>query len=100
MGLFDLFRRALSPSPEARRDRVAIEIDVAAGVLEECPVCRAITDKQRDDRLPAADLEAHQRFDHRHPSIAIFDGDRDDLLRRLRSVRDRFDYHCTCQQAG
>lgn len=100
MGLFDTFRRLLAPSPGAARDRVAIEIDLAVGVLEECPVCRAVTDKQRDDRLPAADLEAHQRFDHSDPSIAVFDGDRDDLLRRLRSVRDRCDYHCTCQQAG
>ena len=95
MGLFDVFHR-----PGAERDKIAIEIDVAAGVLEECPVCRAISDKQRDDRLPVADLEVHQRFDQGDPSIVVFEGDRDDLLRRLRSVRDRFDYHCTCQQAG
>lgn len=95
MGFFDFFRR-----PGARRDQVAIDIDVASGVLEQCPVCRGISDKQRDDRLPAADLEAHQRFDRQDPSIAVFDGDRDDLLRRLRTVRRGFEYHCTCQQAG
>lgn len=100
MGLFDFFRRALRPAPGTHRDRVAIEIDLAAGVLEECPVCRAITDRQRDDRLPAADLEVHQRFDRADASVAVFDGDRDDLLRRLRSVRDRFGYECGCQQAG
>lgn len=95
MGFFDFFRR-----PGARRDQVAIDIDVASGVLEQCPVCRGISDKQRDDRLPAADLEAHQRFDRQDPSIAVFDGDRDDLLRRLRTVRRGIEYHCTCQQAG
>jgi hypothetical protein len=95
MGFFDFLRR-----PNARRDQVAIEIDLAAGVLEACPVCRGISDKQRDDRLPAADLLVHQRFDHAHPSIAAFDGDRDDLLQRLRSVRARFNYHCTCHDAG
>ncbi len=95
MGLFDLFRR-----PGDARDKVAIEIDLATGVLEACPVCRAVTDKQRDDRLPVADLEVHRRFDHADPSIVAFAGDRDDLLRRVRSVRDRFDYHCICQQAG
>ena len=100
MGLFDTLRRLFTPSPSAARDKVAIEIDLAAGVLEECPVCRAVTDRQRDDRLPAADLEAHQRFDHADPSIDVFDGDRDDLLRRLRSVRGKFGYDCTCQQAG
>lgn len=95
MGIFDFLRR-----PGEDRDRVAIEIDLAAGVLEECPVCRGISDKQRDDRLPAAGLLAHQRFDQAHPSVAVFRGDRDDLLHRLRSVRDRFGFHCTCQDAG
>lgn len=95
MGLFDFLRR-----PDAQRDKVAIAIDLEAGVLEECPICRGISDKQRDDRLPTADLLVHRRFDHADPSVAVFGGDRDDLLRRLRSVRDRFGYHCTCQQAG
>ena len=95
MGIFDFFRR-----PGAERDKIAVEIDVASGVLEECPVCRTVFDRQRDDRLPVADLEVHRRFDQNDPSVAAFDGDRDDLLRRLRSVRDGFDYHCTCQQAG
>lgn len=94
MRFLDFFRR-----PGADRDKVAIEIDLAAGVLESCPVCRAVTDPQRDDRLPAAELDAHQRFDHQDPSVAVFDGERDDLLHRLRSVRERFEYHCTCQQS-
>jgi len=95
MGIFDFFRR-----PGADRDKVAIEIDVATGVLEECPVCRGLSDQQRDDRLPAADLEAHQRFDRNDPSVAVFQGDRDDLLHRLRSVRKGVNYHCTCMDAG
>ena len=95
MGIFDFFRR-----PGADRDKIAIEIDVATGVLEECPVCRGLSDKQRDDRLPAADLEAHQRFDHKDPSVEVFQGDREDLLRRLRSVRKEVNYHCRCMDAG
>lgn len=95
MGIFDHFKR-----PGTDRDQIAIDIDLSAGVLEECPVCRTITDKQRDDRLPAAELEVHQRFDRNDPRVAVFQGDRDDLLQRLRSVRDRFDYHCLCQQMG
>jgi len=95
MGIFDFFRR-----PGADRDKVAIAIDVATGVLEECPVCRGLSDKQRDDLLPAADLEAHQRFDRNDSSIQVFQGDRDDLLRRLRSVRNGINYHCTCMDAG
>ena len=95
MGWFDFLRR-----PGADRDRVAIEIDLATGVLERCPVCRGVSDKQRDDRLPAAELMVHQRFDHADPSVAVFHGDRKDLLRRLRSVRDRFAYHCICKSTG
>ena len=91
MGFFDLFRR-----PGAARDKVAIEIDLAAGVLEECPVCRSMANKNRDDRLPAADLEVHQRFDRGDPSVAIFAGDRDDLLQRLRSVRRNIPFRCDC----
>lgn len=95
MGIFDHFRR-----PGADRDQVAIEIDLAAGVLQECPVCRGVTDPMLDDRLAAAELLAHQRFDQGDTSVAMFSGDRDDLLRRLRSVRERFDHHCLCQQGG
>jgi hypothetical protein len=95
MGIFDHFKR-----PGADRDRVAVEIDLATGVLEECPVCRTVFDRQHDDRLPAAQLEAHQRFDGADPSVAVFNGDRDDLLRRLDTVRGRFGYHCLCQEMG
>jgi hypothetical protein len=95
MGIFDHFQR-----PDAGRDRVAIEIDLATGVLETCPVCRTVFDRQHDDRLPAAQLEAHQRFDRADPSVAVFNGDRDDLLQRLDRVRARFGYHCLCQEMG
>lgn len=95
MGIFDFLRR-----PGARRDQVAIDIDLATGVLETCPVCHAVFDRQRDDRLPTAELMAHQYFDHQNPCIAVFAGDCDDLLHRLRSVRGRFNFHCTCQEAG
>jgi hypothetical protein len=32
--------------------------------------------------------------------VAVFRGDRDDLLQRLRAVRGRFKYHCLCQEMG
>jgi hypothetical protein len=91
MGFFDLFRR-----PGADRDKVAIEIDVATGVLERCLFCKNLRNKNRDNLLPVADLEAHQRFDRNDPSIAVFNGDRDDLLRRLRSVRRTVPFRCPC----
>ena len=95
MGFFDLFRR-----PGTDRDKVAIEIDIANGVLERCLFCSSVVNKNRDDRLPAADLEVHERFDRADPSVAIFAGDRDDLLQRLRTVRRRFPFRCTCDSGG
>ena len=79
---------------------LAVMNSIAAGVLEECPVCRGLADKMRDDLLPAAERIAHERFDRADPSVAVFNGDRGDLLRRLRSVRNGVNYHCTCHDAG
>jgi hypothetical protein len=95
MGLFDFLRR-----PGDVLDAVAIEIDIEAGVLQRCPVCRTVSDKLRDDRLPAAEAIVHSRFDANDASVAPFHGDRSDLLARLRNVRDRFGYHCLCQEMG
>lgn len=92
MGFFDrLF------GPERRKNDVAIEIDIQAGVLQRCDVCRAVSDKGQEERLPAADAIAHELFDHNDPAVAVFGGDRDDLLVRLRSVRRSIPYHCICE---
>lgn len=91
MGLFDFLL-----GEEQRRDAVAIDIDVQAGVLGRCDVCRAVYDRGHDERLPAADLLAHELFDRNDPKVAIFQGDRDDLLRRLRSARGAIPYDCVC----
>jgi len=94
MGFFDrLFGQ------ERRRNDLAIEIDIQAGVLDRCDVCRAVSDKGHDERLPAADAIAHELFDADDPSTAIFQGDRADLLARLRSVRRSIPYSCICESS-
>ena len=45
------------------------------------------------------DRADQEREDERHRE-SVPDGDRQDLLRRLRTVRTRFDYNCTCHMAG
>jgi hypothetical protein len=95
MGLFDFLRR-----PGDELDEIAIEIDIEAGVLQRCPICHTVSDRQRDDRLPAAEAIAHARFDAHDASVAPFNGDRSELLARLRSVRERFGYNCLCQEMG
>ena len=95
MGLFDFFN-----SDERKKNQVALEIDLEAGVLERCPVCRSVFDRQHDDRLAAADAIAHMDFDNNQPRVAIFEGDRDDLLKRLREVRKPVPYACICESEG
>ncbi|WP_043108802.1 hypothetical protein [endosymbiont of unidentified scaly snail isolate Monju] len=95
MGLFDFLK-----TEEQKRDEVAREIACRTGVLERCPVCRALFDRGHDERLPAADALAHELFERNDPLIAVFQGDRDDLLQRLRSAREPLPYACTCEDAG
>ncbi len=95
MGLLDFLK-----SDDTRKNEIAIEIDVAAGVLERCDVCRAVFDRGHDDRLPTADALAHEMFDRNDPKVAIFTGDRDNLLRRLRSARKPIPYSCICENTG
>jgi hypothetical protein len=80
--------------------RAAIAIDLEAGVLEQCPVCRGIADKLRDDRLPLADALAAARIAEGDPEVAAFAGDLVALQAKLRDVRREFRYSCTCEWVG
>lgn len=95
MGFFDLFS-----SEDRRKDSVAIDIDIEAGVLQRCDVCRSVSDKGHDERLPAADAIAHELFDRNDSRVALFRGNRPDLLARLRSARKPISYNCICEDAG
>lgn len=96
MAWFDLFKRR-----PPGRDDIALDLDLEVGVLERCPVCREVFDRQHDDRLAAAEALARQRFAAGDPTIvAAYGDDIDDLCRRLDKVRDRFEYGCLCQQMG
>ena len=95
MGFFDFFN-----SDERRKNRAALEIDIQAGVLERCPLCNSVYDRGHDERLATADATAHRAFDRADPLVAPFNGDRTDLLKRLRDVRKPYPYNCPCQDAG
>jgi len=95
MGLFDFFN-----SDERKKNQAAIAIDLQAGVVERCPICGTVFDRQHDERLPAADVAAHEAFDRHDPLIAIFNGNREDLLARLRSAREPLPYACNCEDQG
>ncbi len=95
MGFFDFFN-----SPEKRKRGIALEIDLAVGVLERCPVCNSIADKQRDELLADARREAQRRFDAGDPKLALFENNHEELFELLDSVRKPVNYMCDCEDAG
>lgn len=97
MGFLDFFRRQ---SADRQSRQAAIDIALRSGVIQRCPVCHALYDRQNDGRLPAADAEAHAAFDRHDPAVAIFAGDRERLLRLLREVREPLPYACDCEDQG
>lgn len=82
------------------RHNVAIRINLEAGVLEECPVCRTIVDKQHKERLPIADQIAAQRVRANDPSVTVYRGDLEAIKKQLRKVRKDCPYLCVCEDAG
>lgn len=93
------FLRDLLFSPERRKDEAAINIDVEAGALRRCPICKTAYSRGGEGYLPAADALAHEMFERGDPKVAPFGNDREDLLARLRSVRESAPYGCTCENA-
>ena len=91
-----LFGRLFDPGENARR-KAATAIGLKAGLLEECPVCREITDRRRDDRLAEADLLAQDWIDRDDVRVRVFKGDVGALKSTIRKVRDRCDVLCTCE---
>lgn len=92
MGLLDWFRRRADPLRDA-----ALRIDLDAGVLERCPVCGDIVDKQRDERLAEADRHAARLIDSDAELVRPFHGDLARLQRLLRSVREPYPFSCRCE---
>lgn len=83
--------------PKAARRRAATAVGLEAGLLEECPVCREVVDKQRRDRLEAADAVAADWIERDDPRVRVFHGDVDALRKAVREVRNRYDVMCTCE---
>ena len=92
MGWFDFLRSKRDPMRAA-----AERIDLEAGVLERCPVCHEIVDKQRDDLLDTADRRAAQLVAESDPLVQSFRGDLDRLKRLLREVRAPRAFNCRCE---
>lgn len=96
MGLFNFFKKLHN---NGVRDQVAIDINVQAGSLQKCPICQDVFDREHTEHLPDAEKEAVRRIETNDPSVACFDGDREDLLKRIHEVRKHVPYECTCMHS-
>ncbi len=84
---------------EAEKRRIATTIAASTQVLEECPVCRGYADKQVGEEVQTrADEAIDALFDRNAPEVAIFSGDRDELKRLIRDVRNDYSYLCPCEE--
>ncbi len=92
MGWFDFLFRRKDPLR-----RAAEQIDLDTGVLEQCPVCRDIVDKQRDDLLPMADDRAARLVAEGDALVRPFGGDLARLRKLLREVRKPCEFSCRCE---
>ena len=82
----------------AAKRKLAVAIDLETGVLEACPVCRTIADKQVDENvLTRADAVVDRLFAENAPEVAVFNGDAQALKKQLRDVRKRYGYLCACE---
>ena len=84
------------PQEEVVLERVCID----AGILEECPVCHTVADKQHDARLNIADELLEQRIGAHDPALARFGSNTDAAKRALRALRERYPFSCLCESTG
>lgn len=97
MGLKHFFQRRRL---QRQREQAAIEIDLEAGVLQRCPICHEVYDRQQlKDLGPAIEL-AEKAFDRHDPRVALFGDDRQALLALLDKARDAVPFACACDERG
>lgn len=94
----DIFGFLKSFQNNGARDRVAADINVDTGALERCPLCQEVFDREHKERIPAAEAEANRRIDNHDPSVACFEGDREDLLKRMQRIRNEAPFQCICHR--
>lgn len=91
MGFFGF----LNDNPVPKRT-IAQNLAEQIGLLEECPVCRAIVDADQPALLKKADALVQQLIDRGDPSIECFAGDAQALKTLIRQVVEEADLECRC----
>lgn len=93
MGLFDFLL-----SDEHKRTNIVTHIGLEAGLFQECPVCRDVTENRNapadNDRLDAA---IQQYIAGNDDSFSLFGRDENRLRDKLKQVAAKMPYDCTCE---
>lgn len=95
MGVLDFFKNLHNSH---KRDQAAIDISVAVGALQQCPACQSVYDREHTELIPAAEQEGIKRIENNDKSVACFSGDKDDLIKRIYSIRPPIPYQCDCER--
>ena len=83
-----------------RRQRAAIAVGLEAGVLNECPVCRDITDALQPELLATADAIAEEWLARGDERVRVFRNDGEALKQTVRDVIEKSEAVCTCENIG
>jgi hypothetical protein len=94
MGWRDLF------SSESRTKRAAaLAVGLESGLLQQCLVCREVTERHGGDTLlQASERLAERWIAERDPRVDVFGGDAEALKRAIRELRRSAPFDCVCQR--
>ena len=93
MGLFDLF----SSTSRKRREAV-VAVGLETGLFQKCPVCRDVTEKQAPEALVLeTEFVAERWVTTGDARVAVFGGDIEALNKKIREVKRKAPFNCTCE---
>jgi hypothetical protein len=94
MGMLDFLL-----SEKEKKRRAAIAVGLETGLFQECPVCREITEKQApEQKVLETERLAEEWLTKFDPRVEIFKGDRKELKRLIRDVKEKAEYSCVCER--
>ena len=94
MGLLDFLL-----SNSAKRRRAAESLCIETGMLQECPVCRELTERDISEQmLERTERLGEERMAKFDPSLAIFNSDSEALRLTIRETVKRAPFSCVCER--
>ena len=94
MGFLDILL-----SDTGKKRRVAITLGVETGLLQECPVCREITERDVSKKtLEETERLGEEWLAKSDPRVAIFKGDKETMQLFIREAAKKPPFSCVCDR--